>query len=78
MSEIFDLRYISSLIEKEKQSLIVIVDTGVMLEEPGLRSWKIGKDMPLFVLPCSLEKEIEHLKNLPGSHGQALLVESEV
>jgi len=78
MSEIFDLRYISSLIEKEKPSLIVIVDTGVMLDEPGLRSWKIGKDMPLFVLPCSLEKEIEHLKNLPGSHGQALLVESEV
>lgn len=78
MSEIFDLKRIAGLIEKEKPALIVIVDTGVMLEEPALQSWKIGKEVPLFVLPCSLEKEIEHLKNLPISHDQACLVETEV
>jgi hypothetical protein len=65
MSGAFDLSKISDLIQTEKPSAVIIMDTSVILHTSDFDSWKTNFERPLFVLPCMVHFELAHLKNKP-------------
>jgi hypothetical protein len=71
MAGIFDLTSIKHLIKERHPSAAIIVDTGVIMSEPDFAKWKTSFENPLFVLPCIMGLELEHLKNKPDSRNEA-------
>jgi hypothetical protein len=65
MSNIYDLTHIQKLIEAERIPAVLIIDTGVILDEPDLARWSSSLKNPVFVLTCRIPRELEHLKNVP-------------
>jgi hypothetical protein len=63
MSGIFDLSALVSLVEKEKPSSILIVDTNVLIDEPDFTKWATISPKPIFVMSDTTVIELEHLKN---------------
>jgi hypothetical protein len=71
MSEIFNLSYLKSLVEKEKPPAIFVVDTNVVirwvkenstLNKPGILNWKTAFSSPVFLLSDTIVRELEKLK----------------
>jgi hypothetical protein len=71
MSVIFDLAGIKQLINSVRPSVAIIVDTGIIMHESDFANWKTSFEKPLFVLPCVMGLELEHLKNKPDSRDEA-------
>lgn len=71
MSGIFDLTNIKTLIEKARPSAAIIVDTNIIMQESDFSNWKTSFEKPLYVLPCMMSLELEHLKNKPESRDGA-------
>ena len=63
MSEIFDLSGLDSLVQKEKPSAVLIVDTNVLIDEPDFTKWATISPKPVFVMSDTTVIELEHLKN---------------
>jgi len=71
MDGIFDLTGIKHLIKETHPSAAIIVDTGIIMQESDFSKWKTSFENPLFVLPCIMGLELEHLKNKPDSRHEA-------
>jgi hypothetical protein len=65
MNGIYKLGRIKDLVESEHSPAAFIVDTGIVMEVPDLDLWKTQLKNPVFVLPCQMPRELEHLKNNP-------------
>lgn len=71
MAGIFDITSIQHLIKETQPSAAIIVDTGVIMHESDFSKWKTSFEKPLFILPCVMGLELEHLKNTPVSRDEA-------
>jgi len=63
LKDLFDLGYVKKLNGAEHPSVALIIDTGVVMDSPDPGKWQISSEKPLFILPCLLQMELEHLKN---------------
>jgi hypothetical protein len=73
MAAIFDTAKIERLIRDQGIQTVLVVDSGIMLDEPDFDKWRSGNENTLYVMPCTLDFELEHLKNQPDYQSNACL-----
>jgi hypothetical protein len=73
LKDIFDISRIESLIQSQKIKTVLVIDSTILLDEPELTKWQTNLESPLFVMPCTLDLELEHFKNQPDSQAMACL-----
>ena len=78
MNGIFDLGRIKKLVGAEHPPAALIIDTGIVMDVPDLNQWRTSLDKPLFILPCLMQMELEHLKNNPERKNRACAASNEL
>lgn len=66
MSEIFGFSEIEKLFEKEKPTVIIVVDTNILISEPNFKRWVSSGIKPIYVISDSVLIELEKLKAREG------------
>ena len=67
MSQIFNLTAIGKLVETEHPSIIVLIDTNILMKEPDFSNWKTSIDKPLFVFNDVNIIELQYLRSKKDS-----------
>jgi hypothetical protein len=73
LKDIFDISKIESLVQSQKIKTVLVMDSAILLDEPEFSKWQTNTEQPLFVMPCTLDLELEHFKNQPDSQTTACL-----
>ena len=76
MSQIFNLTAIGKLVETEHPSIIVLIDTNILMKEPDFSNWKTSIDKPLFVFNDVNIIELQYLRSKKDSKTSGSAIEA--